>query len=64
MNMYDLFSQAVGDARAVRFQAERWADSLAGVLLDIGLRHVSTHKLRMMKRRLQRFNSTTGEWND
>ena len=62
MNTFDLFQEAIREARSVRNMASRMSDTLAGLLIDIGMRNVSPGHLRRMKRMLQDFNSTTGSW--
>lgn len=53
--------QALRDARETQRAADRVAEQCAEMVAG-RLRKVSQHELRKLKRELQDFNATTGQW--
>lgn len=60
-NAYDLLESAVTQAKAVMSASDRHAEQFAR-LLEGRLRHVSTYRLKELKRELRSFNMHTGRW--
>lgn len=55
------FNNAIADAESTIRRADRAVERLGSLMIN-RLRLLSVYTLRRLKRELQDFNSTTGEW--
>ena len=59
---YDEARETLRLANLTLQTAKGFADRFAAILIEIGLRHVSSYHLARMKKQLKDFNSHTGKW--